>query len=360
MAREGYHLADNQIEPASLATDGSSTSQQPTVTTTSETVELPPPIPIPGQAPCMLGPMSSMSGLNPCQLPSQCNFSGAHLLPPGNIHSTPHLSAGYLSKPQLDFAPQLNPLHPQWQHVIDKRAFLQFQMLQRLGLQWQLLQKRMMTGGLGAATGCSSMMQLGSGAEWLGNIGLGSSDNVLGMRGSTPVLMRENIPRIGNSGEGNIPAAVLARMRMAENQGRALWSEVPIQRNPGILPAYQPNFSAMAYEGINQQMSLLQIRQQLYVLPQQQQHEMGSPIQSTGGTGLAEHVVSPPSQVGRHQMDQMSPHQLNSVMVPQKVDPGNVVADHENPGISSRTLGSVASYKASSSMELRDPIKDAT
>ncbi|KAA8529094.1 hypothetical protein F0562_034107 [Nyssa sinensis] len=355
MAREGYRLAGDQIEPSYLCTDKSSTSQQPTVTTATspaETVELPPPIMIPGQFPCMLSPMNgSMSGLHPGRLPPESNFSIGHLLPSGNIQSSLQLPAGYSSKPQLDVAKQFSPMKSQWQHVIDKDAFLQFQMLQRERRQQQLLQNRRMIGGLGSATSCMGTMQSVSGAQGLGNIGLGPFGNFAGMGGCMSMLAGGNMHRIGNSVEDNTQAAVLARMRMAEKQGRAPMSGVPIQKNP-VVPMYHPEIPAMAYEVINQQPPPVQIQQQLYMLPLQQ--EIRSPLQSPEVTSLTEHLGSP-TQVCHYQMDQMpqmSPRKLSSVLACQKMDGGNVAAEHESPELSSHAPGSVGGCNTSSSMDL--------
>ncbi|XP_028099125.1 protein PHYTOCHROME-DEPENDENT LATE-FLOWERING-like isoform X2 [Camellia sinensis] len=189
MMREGYHLAGDRIESAPLVIDESSTSQQQTVTTTAtpaaEQVELVPPTLAHGKFPYTFNPMnSSVSTYNPRKLPSQNNFSG-------NFNSALPVSAGCFSNPPLEIA----------SHIMNKRAFSQLQMMRRYRLQQHLLKKTRMMEEFGAATGYPGTMQLGDGAQGLGNIDLNSFGSIVGT--------------------GGTQAAVLGRMRTSENGGRA-------------------------------------------------------------------------------------------------------------------------------------------
>ncbi|GFZ16026.1 hypothetical protein Acr_25g0004350 [Actinidia rufa] len=202
MMREGYRLAGYQTEPASLVIDGQPQTSCSTATPATQMAKLVPPTPVPGQYSYMLNPISSStSAFNPRQSPSQNNFSGSHLLPSANLQSSLPLSAGYFSKSSLENASQLGPMHPQWQHIINKHAFRRLHMLQKERLQQQLLQKGMMMGRFSAATPSLGTMHLGGGVQGFSNIGPGSVGNVVPIGGSMPSLrMAENGGRASMSG----------------------------------------------------------------------------------------------------------------------------------------------------------------
>ncbi|GFS32784.1 hypothetical protein Acr_00g0024630 [Actinidia rufa] len=176
-----------------------------------------------------------MSAINPRQSPLQNKFSGDHLLPSANLQSALLLSAGYFSKSPLDNASQLGPMHPQWQHIMDKRSFLRLQMLQRERLQKQFLQEEMMMVGFGASTPCLGTMHLGGGVQGFSNIGPGSFGNVM------------------------------PSLRIAENGGRALMSGISIDGSGGMGPTCPPNFPGAAYQAINRQPLAIQMQHQLYM-----------------------------------------------------------------------------------------------
>ncbi|XP_057477922.1 protein PHYTOCHROME-DEPENDENT LATE-FLOWERING-like isoform X1 [Actinidia eriantha] len=330
MMREGYRLAGYQTEPAPLVIDGQPQTSCSTATPAAQMAKLVSPTPVPGQCSYMLNPISSsMSAFNPRQSPSQNNFSGSHLLPSANLQSSLPLSAGYFSKSPLENASQLGPIHPQWQHIINKHAFRRLHMLQRERLQQQLLQKGMMMGGFSAATPSLGTMHLGGGVQGFSNIGPGSVGNVVPMGGS------------------------MSSLRMAENGGRASMSGISIDGSGGMGPTCPPTFSGVAYQAINRQPPAIQMQHQLYM---QQLQEMSSPVHIPAASSWTEHVSLPLSSSSLIQMEQqsqiMGSQQISSALVPHQMDSGNIKMDHENPGLSSLTPGSMSSGNTNSSMEL--------
>ncbi|CAL5350251.1 unnamed protein product [Camellia sinensis] len=280
MMREGYHLAGDRIESAPLVIDESSTNQQQTVTTTAtpaaEQVELVPPTLAHGKFPYTFNPMnSSVSTYNPRKLPSQNNFSG-------NFNSALPVSAGCFSNPPLEIA----------SHIMNKRAFSQLQMMRRYRLQQHLLKKTRMMEEFGAATGYPGTMQLGDGAQGLGNIDLNSFGNIVGT--------------------GGTQAAVLGRMRTSENGGRASMSGFSIDGSADVAPTCQPNVPGVAYHAINQWPPPIQMQHQFY---------MRSLLEPPETTSWTEHGSSPLSLSSLIQMEQHS--QISSVSVPHPMDSGN-------------------------------------
>lgn len=345
MKREGYHLGGDHVQNAPHDVAGSSSSHPHILfcpTPAAETVELVPPTPIIGQSPNLLNPFSSsVSTFIPMHASSQNNFSGGHLLPPfANIQSALPLSAGYFSTSPLEIASQFSPMHPQWQHIMNRRAFLQLQMLQRDRLQQQLLQKRMiMMGGFDPAQG------LGGGAHGTGNVGLAYSFG--NAPGYMSMLGQGNVQGTGSSGGKNSPAAVAARrIRMAENGGGALMSGFSVDGSAGVSPS---NFPMGAYQTTNLLPSPIQMQQQLYI---QKFEEIRSLIQPPEATGLPEHVgpppLSPSSLIEIEQHCRMS----SQALVPHQLDSGNITVDSGSPGLGSQTPLSVGSCSSSPPLEL--------
>ncbi|KAM7484609.1 hypothetical protein LguiA_000618 [Lonicera macranthoides] len=269
MEREGNRVICDQIEDVPPRIEGTSIIQQPALTDSTilsyETIE---------QSPYMLGHS---------QLTSQNNFLGGHLIPPINFPMA-----------QFNFAAQLAPFYQQRQQAINKRAFLEFQKMEREKLQQQLLQRNTMVGGSSVVTAHLVTAQPGGGAQWRGNIGLVSSNNVRGTCGSSMSV-----------------------------RGRAL-NGFPIQRNVNML----------------------------------QQQELRSPLQHLLAINLANNAGSPHSLVSHmDQWLQTSQCQLSSASVPQQMEVGNEVVGHGSPEPSSRNRGSVGSSNTSSSMELQGVIK---
>ncbi|XP_058184668.1 protein PHYTOCHROME-DEPENDENT LATE-FLOWERING-like isoform X2 [Rhododendron vialii] len=290
MIREGYRQGGDQMEIALHDIAGSSSSRPQilycTTTPAAETFEPVPSTPITGQSPCTLNPTNSslsVSTLIPRHASSQNNFPGGHLLPSANIQSALPLPAGYFSTSPLEIASQFSPMHPQWQHIMNRRAFLEFQMLQRDWLQQQLLRRRMMMmGGFLPAPGT---MQISSGVHGTRNVGLNSTfgDPV----GYISLLGGGNIQDTGSSCGKNTPTAVMARrIRMAENGGGALMSGFSVDEKAGVGP---PNLPMSAYQTTNR----LPLSMQMQQLCTQESEEMRKLIQPQGVTCLTEHVGSP-------------------------------------------------------------------
>lgn len=292
MIREGYLQGGDQIEIAPHDIAGSSSSHPQilyrTTTPAAETFELVPSSPITGQTPYTLNPTNSsisVSTFIPRHASSQNNFRGGHLLPSSaNIQSALPLPAGYFSTSPLEIASQFSPMHPQWQHIMNRRAFLELQMLQRDLLQQQLLRRSMMmTGGFCLAPGT---MQISSGVHGTRNVGLNSTfgDPV----GYMSLLGGANIQGTGSSSGKNTPTEVMARtIRMAENGGGALMSGFSVDERAGVGP---PNLPMSAYQTTNRLPLSMQMQQQLCM---QESEEMRKLIQPQEVTGLTEHVGSP-------------------------------------------------------------------
>lgn len=345
MVREGYRIASDRVEPTTVNTGGVSIESNglcPTVigddNSTFGTLEPPSLTLIPGVSAAMLSP-GRISALNPRQFHSQNILPGSYLLHPVNMQSSLQLLPSNLSTSQLDIAAQVSPEQPQWVQVLNKRAHIQFQMMQRERQQEQLLHRMTMMGGLGAAMGGLGMMQLGGGIQGLGDTGIGSSHNIMGLGGTmdVPMLQRGQTPSIGNLGQfssfgNNVSslneriqpfgmmsdhvAALLPKLRAAEAQGRALMSGIPIHRNAGAMQMQGPFIPDMAYLLKRQQLSQSQIHQQLQIRSSQQmQQDMRLLHQHADAASLAKQAGSPLSQVSQQQSDhlpQMSPLQLST------------------------------------------------
>ncbi|KAG6715153.1 hypothetical protein I3842_05G236800 [Carya illinoinensis] len=154
MLDEGYRIASDRVEPTALNTGGDSSSHSRVInnaTPATGTAEFPAPALISGLSPLMHNPMTaSLSAHNATRLPSQNILSRANLLPPENIWSTIRLPGSWISKSQLDIAAPVSAL--QWQMILSNRAHLQSQMQQRERKQ-ELMQGKLLAGGLGAAAG---------------------------------------------------------------------------------------------------------------------------------------------------------------------------------------------------------------
>ncbi|KAK2981984.1 hypothetical protein RJ640_007576 [Escallonia rubra] len=354
MAHEGYHLVCDQIDHVPLNIEGSSIMQQPTVTGSatraSGTFDLPPSRLFGDQSPYMLGPTSStLSAMMPSQIASQNSFFGGNLRPHENAQSALHLHAGYVSNNQHDITGQLRSLHQPWQQDFNKRASLEFQMMQRERVQHQLLQRKKMM-GLGVGASHLNTVQLAGRARGPGNVSCGRSNDILSVVGSPSMTMGGNILKTGNMLQNTTPAAVLERMRIAEGQRRALKGGFPLQSNVVNMPTCPPDISAMAYNAINQQPAQLQTQRRLDAIPQQQQ-ETRFPLQHLEANSLPKHIGPPLSEVSHHHRNQQL-HTSSQQLTPHDIEAGNVVVDRERPVLASMTTGSLGSCNTSSAMEL--------
>ncbi|KAJ0095535.1 hypothetical protein Patl1_15197 [Pistacia atlantica] len=216
----------------------------------------------------MLPPMNdSALTSNFGQLPSMTLHTGDHLLHPGNVQSTQQPSGSNSSRLLPNISAQLNPVRQQWHQNKQNRS--QSQLLHRQGL---------------------------------GNIGRGSLNNVMDVRGSYRVPMGGQLPWIGNVGQFNnigssVPsppdikphfggvsdnanaaaatATALAKLRAADRQGQTLMGGYQYLRNTDGISSQPPNVQDMAY---------LLTNQQLWQQPQhqqQQQQELRSVLQPT-------------------------------------------------------------------------------
>ncbi|XP_041013210.1 protein PHYTOCHROME-DEPENDENT LATE-FLOWERING-like isoform X1 [Juglans microcarpa x Juglans regia] len=328
MLDEGYRIASDRVEPTALHTGGDSSSHSRVInnaTPATGTAELPAPALISGLSPLMDNPMTaSLSAHNATRLPSQNILSRANLLPPENIWSTIRLPGGWISKSQLDIAAPVSA--PQWQMILSNRARLQLQMqMQQRERQQEIMQGNLLAGGLGVAAGGLGTVQPNCGIQGLGDVNIGSFSNLMGVGGSSPMLMggfrtwigsgsqSSNIcSNISGSSESkqllgliNHAAVDTAKMRTAETQGRASVGVVPLQRNSSGMPMDALNPQSMAYNFNNQWQPQLQLQEHLRVL--QSQEDMKSLLQPPALTSLVENVGLPTSQVTLQRSDDQPP-----------------------------------------------------
>ncbi|KAK3036727.1 hypothetical protein RJ639_030551 [Escallonia herrerae] len=337
MAHEGYHLVCDQIDHVPLNIEGSSIMQQPTVTGSatpaSGTFDLPPFRLFGDQSPYMLGPTSStLSAIMPSQMPSQNSFVGGNSRPHENAQSALHLHACYVSNNQHDITGQPSSLHQPWQRDFNKRASLEFQMMQRERVQHQLLQRKKMM-GLGVGASHLNTVQLAGRAGASGNVAHGRSTDILSEVGSPSMTMGGKILRTGNMLQNTTPAAVLERMRIPEGQRRALKGGFPLQSNVVNMPTCPPDISTMAYNAVNQQPAQLQTQRRLGAIPQQQQ-ETRFPLQHLEANSLPKHIGPPLSEVSHHHRNQQL-HTSSQQLRPHDMEAGNVVVDREHCNTSS-------------------------
>lgn len=315
MVKEGYHIAGDRPDPSVHSCEGQSSSQHPDIIQTDAapcgSVLQSAPILIPGLSTSILPPMKSrMSALNTWQLSSQNILSRRQLLPHVNFQLPFQNLPSNLSKPQIDIAAQVSPINPQWPEILNKHDYLQFQIMRSQRHQEQLMQKKALLGGLGAAIGVPGMMQWDSDISGIG-------DAVMALGGSMNSLQREQVPWIGNLGQFNnlgsniscpnkrtkcfcmmsdYPSSLLAKLALGEpvaHQGGAIMSRIPIQSN-GMVKMQRPSIPNPAYLMNNQQLPQIQIQQQLQMPYSQQQ--AGS---------FAEHVSSSLAQVNLQQLEQL-------------------------------------------------------
>ncbi|KAG7981168.1 hypothetical protein I3843_05G219100 [Carya illinoinensis] len=316
MLDEGYRIASDRVEPTALNTGGDSSSHSRVInnaTPATGTAEFPAPALISGLSPLMHNPMTaSLSAHNATRLPSQNILSRANLLPPENIWSTIRLPGSWISKSQLDIAATVSAL--QWQMILSNRAHLQLQMQQRERKQ-ELMQGKLLAGGLGAAAGGLGTVQLNGGIQGIGDVNIGSFSNLMGVGGSSPMPMggcrtwigsgrqSSNIcSNISGSSESkpllgsiNYAAVDTAKMRTAGTQGRASIGVVPLQRNGGGMPMDALNPESMAFNFNNQWQPQLRLQEHLHVL------------QPPALTSLVENVGLPTSQVTLQRSDDQPP-----------------------------------------------------
>ncbi|KAG6655832.1 hypothetical protein CIPAW_05G244500 [Carya illinoinensis] len=316
MLDEGYRIASDRVEPTALNTGGDSSSHSRVInnaTPATGTAEFPAPALISGLSPLMHNPMTaSLSAHNATRLPSQNILSRANLLPPENIWSTIRLPGSWISKSQLDIAAPVSAL--QWQMILSNRAHLQSQMQQRERKQ-ELVQGKLLAGGLGAAAGGLGTVQLNGGIQGIGDVNIGSFSNLMGVGGSSPMPMggcrtwigsgrqSSNIcSNISGSSESkpllgsiNYAAVDTAKMRTAGTQGRASIGVVPLQRNGGGMPMDALNPESMAFNFNNQWQPQLRLQEHLHVL------------QPPALTSLVENVGLPTSQVTLQRSDDQPP-----------------------------------------------------
>lgn len=351
MKREGYYLSSDHIEPTPLKADGGLSNQRSASirigTPSTGTIELPSSTLTPRISPSRLSPVSM-------QLPSQNIFSGGQSLHSENIWAA--LANSCVSKLPLTIAAQTNCMMPQVQELLNRRAYLVYQMRQRKLQQNEIRQSRLELGGSGTSVGSGMTEQAGR-AQGLGNAGLGSFGNVTGMRSSTsPRALGGWMPRAGNVGQFNnlgcgtsglndskpLPGLMSDRstgfsskLRAAEGQGmKALMSGAPVQKKAGHgVPMDISNIPNLASKLSKEQ----QLQPQVHQPIQQPQKDMVQP--------LLQHVSSPQSQVSLgQQFDQQSQvsQQLSPAPAPHQVN-GDV--GHGSPERSSQTHGSVGSIK---------------
>lgn len=311
IAKEGYHIARDQIEPMVLSSDDESSSafigSDPAA---CGSLLRPSPTLIPGQAasmlPCMKSRMLALNS-NTGQLSSQNIIPRNHLLPPANFQLPIQNLSNNLSKLQPDVAAQVRMINPQCPEFFNKDAHLQFQMMQRQRRFEQLAQKTSV-GGLGAAMGGVDTMQL------YGDIG-GLGDGVMALGGAMNFLQSGQIPWMGNLDQfsnldsnisssrkqcfGMMPdhSSLLATLglRPPECPGGAMMNQIAILGSTGVVQMQRPTILDMAYLLSNQQLPPMpQIPQQLQMpYSQQQQQEMILLLQSAEAANFAEHVSSP-------------------------------------------------------------------
>lgn len=352
MADEGYHM-DSRVEPSPLkARDDSSTPQSGVITDatkTTGTVELHHPTSKSGLSPFMFNPTTnSLPAHNATQLPSQNILSRGDLLPPGNIQSA-------FSNPQLGVATPVSPA--QWQEIFSKCAHLQLQMQQGLR-QPKVMQREMLVGGLGVAAGGLGVIQPGGGIQGLGNSNVSPFSNMMGTGGSAPMLMGGHNPWIGSGSQfnnlgsnisssseskqllgliSNNPVADMAKLRTAEDQGGALISGVPIQRNASRMPMHTLNLPGSARNLNNQQQPQQQLNERLHML--QKQEELKPFLHPPAMTGLTVNVGLPSSQdtlQKSYVQPLMSPQQLSPRLAFVQMNSNNMMGSPENPDLSSR------------------------
>ena len=82
---------------------------------------------------------------------------------------------------------------------------------------------------------------------------------------------------------------------------------------------------------------------------------MSSSVHLPEENSWTEHVGV--SLIQMEQQSQMGSQQISFALVPHQMDSGNIKVDHESPGLSSLTLGTMSSGSTSSSMEFHGLIE---
>ncbi|PON73748.1 hypothetical protein PanWU01x14_056360 [Parasponia andersonii] len=265
MAREGYSLASDRVEPMYPETEGSSSSQQrSTINQSAGAFGPSSSTSTPVLLPCMLSPMTgNTSALNSSQLLSKQIPSGAQLLPAEYVVSSPQFTSSCSPKLEPDIAAQFSSLTLEMQEIMNRRSELQLQLKQRLRHQELLMQRRAILGAPTATTGLSGSPRLGgrNGIQGVSNFSIGSSGNVTGPMASKPNILGGHTPLSGNIGQKNnlssntfglndsnqllasslgYLAAVSYMLGPADGQWRGLEGGVPIQRNDLLVPINNP------------------------------------------------------------------------------------------------------------------------
>ncbi|PON87014.1 hypothetical protein TorRG33x02_172610 [Trema orientale] len=265
MAREGYSLASDRVEPMYPETEGSSSSQQrSTINQSAGAFGLSSSTSTPGLLPCLLSPMTgNTSALNSSQLLSKQIPSGAQLLPAENVVSSPQFTSSCSPKLEPAIAAQFSSLTLEMQEIMNRRSELQLQLKQRHRHQELLMQRRAMLGAPTATTGLSGSPRLGgrNGIQGVRNFSIGSSGNVTGPMASKPNILGGHTLLSGNIGQKNnlssntfglndsnqllasssgYLAAVSYMLGPADGQLRGLEGGVPIQRNDLLVPINNP------------------------------------------------------------------------------------------------------------------------
>ncbi|KAJ4709841.1 Spt20 transcription factor [Melia azedarach] len=189
MAREGYCLVSDRIEPAFLNDNNCTSTQNVAVNAGVPLVAVALGMissSTPERSTSMISPMSDeVSTINNCaQLLLKNLNSGSHFLAAENIQSAQQNSRSNLLKLELDNAAALvsSVQQPHWQLALSNQAQLQFQILQRQRQQDQLMQSMKMMGAVSTAVGSSGTANTG-GAIQGGhrNSGHGSFSNGMGV-----------------------------------------------------------------------------------------------------------------------------------------------------------------------------------
>ncbi|KAE8077241.1 hypothetical protein FH972_015821 [Carpinus fangiana] len=334
MVDEGYHMDSHRVETTPLkACDDSSTPQSGVITDatkTTRTVELHRPTLKSGLSPFMFNPTTnSLSAHNATQLPSQNILSRGNLLPPGNIQSALQLLGSCSSNPQLGVASPISPA--QWQEIFSKCARLQMQMQQEQRQQ-ELMQRKMLVGGLGVAAGGLGVVQPGGGIQGLGNSNVSSYNNIMGTWGSAPLLMGGHNPWIGSGSQFNNLGSNISSESEMEFQFREMI--------PTGMPMHTFNLPGSAHNSNNQQQPQQQLNERLHML--QQQEEMKPFLHPPAVTGLTLNVDLPLSQETLQKsyvQPLMSPQQLSPRLAFVRMNSNNMMVSPENPDLSSRMHG---------------------